>query len=122
MERSAAFINVDEGRASFRLNFRPTSVVARAARRARGVYLVGRERWRRCRRRRALRYEPKLEGVRVAVAAVDEAHAVCAKAARGRQIIERALAHAVCLARATVAPRVGDDVAGRAGVVLKLYR
>src|SRR5205085_12397847 len=58
---------------------------------------------------------------RFAVAAVDVAYAVGAQAARGRQILYRALAHAVGLARAAVAARVGDDVAGRAGVVLKLY-
>src|SRR3954469_20819556 len=84
--------------------------------------LFGRERGRRARGRSALRHEPKLEGVRLAVAAVDEAYTVAAQAARGRQVLDCALAHALGLARTAVAARVCEDVADRARIVLKLNR
>src|ERR1043166_1154173 len=80
----------------------------------------GRGSGRRARRLCALRDEPEFEGVGLARAAVDEAEAVAADAARGRQISNGALAHAVGRAGAAAAARVGDDVAGRAGAVLKL--
>src|SRR4051812_37546141 len=99
------------------LTFAFRSVAASASCRVRGTRLFGRERRRRARRRCALRHKPKLEGVCLAVAPVDEAHAVGAQATYLGQVFYRALPHAVGLARAAATARVSEDVADRAGVV-----
>ena len=90
-----------------------------ATRRSNGrMYVAGADGRRRLWRGCALRHEPQLEGVGLAIAAVDDDDAAGINAARADEIGAGALAQHVGATKRRSAPAIDDDVAGRAGIVL----